>query len=185
MNWTEAETNSHQDGVIAHVIGATIMGHFVLDETAFLLLDIGFVWNIYLDGEMGLLPHPVAISELPVEAGLKKAIQTDADQLLAGYTSGDLEFVKRSGVRAPITEVSLLQNSDERRIEIKCENGSVIIETSMLDGGVKIMADDESALAETVREEAEFLREKLREQLGREPTDEELNEWLREHTESY
>ena len=63
MNWTDCETNTHQDGVIAHVIGATILGHFILDETAFLLLDIGFLWNIYLDAEMGLLPHPVAIGE--------------------------------------------------------------------------------------------------------------------------
>jgi DNA-directed RNA polymerase specialized sigma subunit len=47
------------------------------------------------------------------------------------------------------------------------------------------MANDDSELDETVREEAEFLRDKLREQLGREPTDEEVNEWLREHTESY
>ncbi|MDQ1522886.1 MAG: hypothetical protein QOE47_810, partial [Pyrinomonadaceae bacterium] len=29
------------------------------------------------------------------------------------------------------------------------------------------------------------LRGRLRDELGREPTDEELNEWLREHTEGY
>ena len=47
------------------------------------------------------------------------------------------------------------------------------------------MSNDDSELEETVREEAEFLRDKLRAQLGREPTEEEMNEWLREHTESY
>jgi len=47
------------------------------------------------------------------------------------------------------------------------------------------MSNDDSELDETVREEAEFLRDKLREQLGREPTEEEVNEWVREHTESY
>ena len=185
MNWTECETNTHQDGVIAHVIGATIVGHFILDETAFVLLDIGFVWNIYLDGEMGLLPHPVAISELPVKAEYKKEIQTEVDHLLAGYTSGDLQFVKTSKISVPITEVSFFKNSEGRRINIDCERGSVIIETSIHKGEVRIMTNDDSELAETVREEAEFLREKLREQFGREPTDEELNEWLREHTESY
>jgi len=185
MNWTHLETSSHQDRVIAHVIGATLLGHFILDETAFLLLDIGFVWNIYLDGEMGLLPHPVAISELTITDESKKAIQKDVDRLLAGYTSGELQLVKSFGVGVPITEVSLFQNSDGRRINIDCERGSVIIETSIHKGEVKIMATDDSELDETVREEAEFLKDKLREQLGREPTDEEVNEWLREHTESY
>ena len=55
MTWTAAETNTHQDHVIAHVIGATPLGHFILDETAYMLLDIGFIWNIYLDMEMGLV----------------------------------------------------------------------------------------------------------------------------------
>ncbi len=30
-----------------------------------------------------------------------------------------------------------------------------------------------------------YLHERLREELGREPTEEELNEWLRQHTEGY
>ena len=138
MNWTDCETNTHQDGVIAHVIGATILGHFILDETAFLLLDIGFLWNIYLDAEMGLLPHPVAIGELQVPADYRTGIQNDIDRLLAGNTSGDLEFVQTSTLRTPITEVSLFQNSDGRRLMIECESGQVIIETSIAKGEIKV-----------------------------------------------
>jgi hypothetical protein len=52
------ETNSHQDHVIAHVLGTTILGSFTWDETLYLLLDIGFVWNIYLDFEMGPFAAP-------------------------------------------------------------------------------------------------------------------------------
>ena len=48
--------------MIAHVIGASVLGHFVWDETAYLLLDIGFIWNIYLDGEMGLVPQTLALT---------------------------------------------------------------------------------------------------------------------------
>ena len=44
---------------------------------------------------------------------------------------------------------------------------------------------DADSLEEVAREEQEFLREKLREQLKREPTDEELNEYERQHTEGY
>jgi hypothetical protein len=40
-------------------------------------------------------------------------------------------------------------------------------------------------LSEAVQEEDSFVRDKLKEELGREPTAEEIDEWLREHTESY
>jgi len=138
MNWTQCETNTHQDRVIAHVIGATILGHFVLEETAFVLLDIGFVWNIYLDAEMGLLPHPVAIAELPAPAEYRNGVQRDVDRLLAGDTSADLEFLQSSTLRAPITEVSLFQHSEGRRLSIECESGQVTIETSIAKGEVKV-----------------------------------------------
>ena len=42
-----------------------------------------------------------------------------------------------------------------------------------------------TALDEMVRKEQEYLRQRLRDELKREPTEEELNEWLRQHTEGY
>src|SRR5918993_2473658 len=86
MNWTTAETNTHQDHVIAHVIGATPLGHFIWDETAYLLLDIGFIWNIYLDGEMGLVPQPVTVTELDADNKTKSELRTDIDLLSQGKT---------------------------------------------------------------------------------------------------
>ncbi len=43
----------------------------------------------------------------------------------------------------------------------------------------------EGTLEEVARREREYLRERLRRELGREPTEEELSEWLRQHTEGY
>lgn len=43
----------------------------------------------------------------------------------------------------------------------------------------------DAPLEETVRQEHEYLRNRLREELKREPTEEELSEWLRQHTEGY
>jgi len=43
----------------------------------------------------------------------------------------------------------------------------------------------DASLEETAEREREYLRDRLRGELGREPTEEELNEWLREHTEGY
>jgi hypothetical protein len=40
-------------------------------------------------------------------------------------------------------------------------------------------------LEEAAEDEHEYLRNRLREELKREPTEEEMDEWLRRHTQSY
>jgi DNA-directed RNA polymerase specialized sigma subunit len=40
-------------------------------------------------------------------------------------------------------------------------------------------------LADAARDEREVARERLREELNRDPTDAEIDEWLRQHTEGY
>ena len=111
MSWTAAETNTHQDHVIAHVIGATPLGHFIWDETAYLLLDIGFVWNIYLDLEMGLVPQSLAVAEL-------NELRAFVDQ--ANDTS-----------TGPIESVEVFENGDQRRLVLNCEAGGLVIDTSL------------------------------------------------------
>jgi hypothetical protein len=44
---------------------------------------------------------------------------------------------------------------------------------------------DSQELSEVAQTEHEYLHERLRQELGREPTEEELDEWLRQHTEGY
>src|SRR6185295_12939188 len=102
MAWTELATNKHQDHVIAHVIGATPLGHFIHDETAYLLLDIGFIWNIYLDMEMGLVPQRLALSELGV----------------------DVESFQTTIECGPIESVELSEDDQERRSALHCEHGA-------------------------------------------------------------
>lgn len=131
MTWIITDTNTHQDHVIAHVIGATPLGHFIRDETAFLLLDIGFIWNIYLDMEMGLLPHPVVIEELEADEATKSELRSYVDQLLR-------EENKESG---PIESVELFVDGEERRLVLTCEQGSVVVETSLSDRWTRIFTD--------------------------------------------
>ena len=110
MTWTAAETNKHQDHVIAHVIGATPLEYFIHDETAYVVLDIGFIWNIYLDMEMGLVPERMAISELNVDA----------------------ELLEKTSVECgAIESVELLEDGQERRLVLNCELQQLIIETSL------------------------------------------------------
>jgi len=116
MSWSVAETNTHQDHVIAHVIGATPLAHFVRDETAFVMLDIGFIWNIYLDMQMGLLPERAAIGEFE----LVNAV-----------------WSQNSSV-GPIESVEVFEAGDERRLELNCESGKLLIETSLKDRWTRI-----------------------------------------------
>ena len=114
MTWTAAETNTHQDHVIAHVIGATPLGHFIWDETAYIVLDIGFIWNIYLDMEMGLVPHRLAISELEADDEKKNELS-------------EVRNVESS----PIESVEVFEDGDERRLVINCELDRLFVETSL------------------------------------------------------
>ena len=121
--WRPAETNTHQDHVIAHVIGASVLGHFVWDETAYLKLDIGFIWNIYLDGEMGLVPETLAMAEL--KAALDR----------------DFETVTRlvpSPSPSSIQSVDFFETDDARRLVLNCETGSIELEMSLVTREIKI-----------------------------------------------
>ena len=45
--------------------------------------------------------------------------------------------------------------------------------------------DADAGLDDAAQSEREYVRSRLREELKREVTDEELDEWLRQHTEGY
>lgn len=201
--WTPKDTTTHQDHVIAHLLGATFLGYFVFEEALYILLDIGFIWMIFLDGEMGLLPHPVAINELEMEAEVKGRIKADIE-LLSNKSAGSNEL---SALRLPpladqfkvcrITDVSFFANGEQRRLLVTGEEASVVIETSLATAEVQVMTlDDEETkdavdpesnvkLEDVAETEHEYLHQRLREELKREPTDEELDQWLRQHTEGY
>ena len=57
-------------------------------------------------------------------------------------------------------------------------------ESEELDGPETDGGPDDS-LEDAARKERDYMRERLRAELDREPTDEELNDWLRRHTEGY
>jgi hypothetical protein len=140
--WSEKETTTHQDHVIAHVIGATVFGYFIHDEAIYILLDIGFLWRIYVDGEMGLLLHPVAMAELEVGAEKRSEIQSDIELLLReGPGAGPLTQLSNAPAHCVIEDVTLLNKGDKRRLFIKGEEDSFVVETSVSSGEVKVLSD--------------------------------------------
>lgn len=191
--WQPSETTTHQDHVIAHVLGATFLGYFVFDEALYILLDIGFIWTILLDGEMGLLPHPVAVSELEIDDSAKEQIKADIDLLLGkGASAEQLLRLKPPPAECQIKDVSFFAAGDQRRLTITGEEANLTIETCIATAEILVMTledeenkDDNGKLEDVARSEHKYLHQRLREDLGREPTEEELDEWLRQHTEGY
>ncbi|HYE65201.1 MAG TPA: hypothetical protein VD966_06445 [Pyrinomonadaceae bacterium] len=138
-DWLPKETSTYQDHVIAHVIGTTVLGYLIADQAAHLLLDIGFVWTIYLDGEMGLLPQSVAISEVELDKDVKAEIAADA-QLLheEGLGAERLARLTSAPVECLITEVSFYARDERRRLLLAGEEASLVIETSLATGEMSV-----------------------------------------------
>lgn len=143
--WQTIETTTHQDHVIAHVIGATVLGWVVAGEAAHLLLDIGFLWTVYLDGEMNLLPQGVAIPELDgddLTSADKTELAFDADLLLSeGRDAHDLKRFQAAPVECLISRVEFYASESERLLIIYGEGANIEIQTSLENGQVAVRAN--------------------------------------------
>jgi hypothetical protein len=137
--WTPKDTTTHQDHVIAHVVGATVLGYFVFDEALYILLDIGFVWTIFLDGEMTLLPHPVAVTELTIDELARGQIKADIDLLLGDNSAAEgLQRFETPPLHCQITDVNVFADGELRRLVIASEDGNLAIETSLITAEIRV-----------------------------------------------
>jgi hypothetical protein len=139
--WLAHPTGTHQDHVIAHVIGATVLGYFVHEEAAHLLLDIGFFWTILLDGEMGLVTQSLAVSELEIDERERGLIREDVARLHAGESeeARPLSFMTRAPLEYLIEEVSFYARDEQRRVLVACQAGApLLIETSLVTREIRI-----------------------------------------------
>jgi hypothetical protein len=138
-DWSARETNTHQDHVIAHVIGATVLGYFIANEAAYLLLDIGFIWIVYLDGEMGLVPQSMAIAELESDETMKTQLREDMRRLERADADDDsLTLFALAPGGCLITEVTFREREDERRLLITGEEANLTIESSLTTAVIQV-----------------------------------------------
>ena len=133
--------------MIKHVIGATVLGWFVAGEAAHFLLDIGFVWTIYLDGEMNLLPQGVAIAELDAD-DLTSADRTelafDADMLLQqGRDVQELKRFTTAPIECLIESVEVFGVGDRRLLVVNGESARLRMETSIENAEISIAAQSQ------------------------------------------
>jgi hypothetical protein len=147
MSWPELETSTHQDHVIKHVIGASVLGWFIAGEAAHFLLDIGFVWTIYLDGEMSLLPQGVAIAELEADdltGADRTELAFDADMLLQqGRDFQELKRFTAAPIECVIDSVEVFGVDDRRLLAVNGESARLTIETSIEKAEIRIAAQSQ------------------------------------------
>jgi hypothetical protein len=146
--WEPHETSTHQDHVIAHVLGATVLGYFEHDQAAHLVLDIGFIWTIFADGEMGLVPQTMAISELDLGREAKEELWADVRALEDGLEPAGLKRITPAPDQCLVTEVGFYASGERRRLTIEGEGSSLVIVTSLLTGEIHVApVQNQSGLA--------------------------------------
>ena len=136
--WSPLETSRHQDHVIAHVLGATVLGYFEFDSAAHILLDIGFIWTIFVDGEMGLLTQSLLINELEMDSDAKAELHADAQLLHDSDEAEGLARMVAAPVECLIKEVGFDAQAERRRILIVGEEASLAVEMSLSTGEIHI-----------------------------------------------
>src|SRR5215510_13317249 len=137
--WLAQETSKHQDHVIAHVIGTSVLGYFVREEALYVLLDIGFIWTIYLDGQMVLLPASPAIKELNVTSEEQRQLIHEIELLERdGREAVGVTLITSSPVECLIREVSLFVCDDRRKILLEGESADLVIHTSLTTGEIDL-----------------------------------------------
>jgi len=140
--WLAEETSTHQDHVIAHVIGTSVLGYFVLDESLHIFLDIGFIWTIYLDGQMVLLPQTAFIQELEVDGETRTQLGHEIELLgRAGRGAKGLERLTPAPVDCLIKEVSVFSKDEQRRLILTGELSSLFVETSLVSGEIEVKSE--------------------------------------------
>lgn len=139
VEWEPDETGTHQDHVIAHVVGATVVGYFKADDALHLSLDIGFIWTIFPDAEMGLLPESLALKELNVSAEERARLSGELQQLHDGEPdAATLARVTPAPAGCLIEEVRLLAKGEQRRLEIQGELTGLVVYASPITGEMSI-----------------------------------------------
>lgn len=141
--WSQAGLSRYQDHVIAHLLGATALGYFIIDDAAYVLLDIALIWTVYTSGEMALMPQAVVVSDLEADDALKRELLADIDRLHQGETQ---ELARMTPLMEGflITDVSVYAGGERRRVVLRAEDAGFIFEGSPETGEIhaKAVTDD-------------------------------------------
>jgi len=137
--WSPEQTGTHQDHVIAHVIGATVLGYFEADDALHLSLDIGFIWTIFPDAEMELLPQSFALKELNIGEDERASLNDDLRRLHEEEIGADaLAQITPAPIGCLIEEVRLLSQGNLRKLEIQGDMAGLVVVASPTTGELSV-----------------------------------------------
>ena len=137
--WADEALSTYQDHVVAHVVGAAVLGHFVRDEALHLLLDINFVWTIFVDGEMLLRHERLALSELGLADAERAALEAEFDALHEGEAAAaPLSLTRRAPPGCTIKEVEFYADAGRRKLVVRGEASGLAVETDVSTGGIEV-----------------------------------------------
>lgn len=136
--WAGAALSTYQDHVVAHVVGAAVLGHFVRDEAAHLVLDINFVWTIFVDGEMLLRHERLALSELGLAGDERAALEAEFDALHDAPAAPRLSLTRRAPPGCTIKEVELYASGERRRLVVRGEASGLAVEADAGTGEIGV-----------------------------------------------
>jgi hypothetical protein len=122
--WRQSETTPHQDHVVAHVVGATVVGYFAAEEALHLLLDIGFYWVVYLDAGMTLLLESLALRELQLTDEARTQLAVDADALRRGDAQS-LTTMRAVPAGCRVEAVEFYESDARRKLIVRGEASSL------------------------------------------------------------
>lgn len=118
-----------------------MLGYFEADDALHLSLDIGFIWTIFPDAEMGLLPQTFALKELNIDADERASLNDDLRRL----REEEEEFDAATRARitpAPagclIEEVRLLAQGIWRKLEIQGDLAGLVVVASPITGEMSV-----------------------------------------------
>src|SRR5215471_10855255 len=133
-SWSALETSTYQDHVIKHVLGATILGWIVIADAMHVLLDVGLLWTIYVNGEMSLMAQHVAVEDLESDELSRAEVSqliADAQLLISdGREATGLQGFTAAPVECTIITVEVFASGSKRRIAIAGETADIEIESS-------------------------------------------------------
>ena len=116
-----------------------MLGYFEFDQAAHLLLDIGFFWTVFVDGEMALVLQSLAVKEFEFDDEARAELLKDMQLLHDGVRDqGKLARMMLVPEGSLIKGVEIYAQGERRRILIKCEDVNLIVNTSLRTGEVHI-----------------------------------------------
>jgi hypothetical protein len=116
-----------------------VLGYFKADDALHLSLDIGFIWTIFADTEMGLVPESLALKELNVNEAERARLFDELRQLHEeDADAATLAHVTPAPAGCLVEEVRLLANDELRRLEIRGEMFALVVYASPITGEMSI-----------------------------------------------